>query len=172
MSRIETCREELNEGISSVEFFNQHIKHLLLDDSKFKSHTDKIDKLTDDMAEVKSQLVQLNQRCASTSTINDQLSELLSRPVGTSNIPVDLAVSIEKLSSLPSDAISHIDNGINKLSEKLNVLQTSMTNNDPESTADASSMQPNTTSPHHAKTLNPVSDCKPFVSFFFSLLKF
>ena len=45
MSRIEKCNEELKDGVSSFEFFNQHIKHLLLDDHQFKNQSSKIDNL-------------------------------------------------------------------------------------------------------------------------------
>ena len=54
MSRIEKCNEELKDGVSSFEFFNQHIKHLLLDDHKYKNQSSKIDNLHADMAEVKT----------------------------------------------------------------------------------------------------------------------
>ena len=42
MARLEKCNEELNGSISSVEFFNQHIRHLLLDDTKFKSQSTRV----------------------------------------------------------------------------------------------------------------------------------
>ena len=57
MSRIEQFNEELKDGVLSVEFFNQHIKyikHLLLDEHKFKSQSSKIDNLHADMTEVKT----------------------------------------------------------------------------------------------------------------------
>ena len=38
IARVKSCTEELNEGITSVEFFNQHVKHLLLEKYKFKEH--------------------------------------------------------------------------------------------------------------------------------------
>ena len=115
MARIETCKEELNEGISSVEFFNEHIRHLLLDDSKFKNHTAKVTKLSEDMAEVKSQVSQINQLCASTSEIQHQLTELLSRPTSTVALPSDLAESFGKISDIPTDKIHKIETSVNEL---------------------------------------------------------
>ena len=56
MSRIEKCNEELKDGVSSVEFFNQHIKHILLDEKKFKNQSSKIYNLHADITEVKTQI--------------------------------------------------------------------------------------------------------------------
>ena len=53
MARVQNCTEELNENITAIEFFNKHIKHLLLDESKFKTHTVKIDKLSADITDLK-----------------------------------------------------------------------------------------------------------------------
>jgi hypothetical protein len=38
-SRIDKCNEELGESVSHVEYFNQHIRHLLIDDVKFKDRS-------------------------------------------------------------------------------------------------------------------------------------
>ena len=56
MLRMEECNDELNENITKIEFFNQHIKHLLLDDKKFKAQTSKIDRLGTDMENMKTQI--------------------------------------------------------------------------------------------------------------------
>ena len=56
MARVQNYTEELNENITAIEFFNQHIKHILLDESKFKTHTDKIDKLSADVTDLKDQI--------------------------------------------------------------------------------------------------------------------
>ena len=52
MLHMEECTEELNDNITKIDFFNQHIKHLLLDDQKFKAQTSKIDRLGTDMEEL------------------------------------------------------------------------------------------------------------------------
>ena len=70
MSRIEKFDEELKDGVSSVEFFNQHIKHLLLDEQKFKNQSSKIDNLHADMTEVKTQINLLLEHMTKTPEVN------------------------------------------------------------------------------------------------------
>ena len=43
----------MNEGITSVEFFNQHVKHLLLEKDKFKEHSVKIAELSTGIKEIR-----------------------------------------------------------------------------------------------------------------------
>ena len=39
ISDIKKCNEELRDSVTTIEFFNAHIKHLLLSDTQFKTHT-------------------------------------------------------------------------------------------------------------------------------------
>ena len=55
MARVQNFAEELNEKINPIEFFNQYIRHLLLDKSKFETQTDKIEKLSADATDLKDQ---------------------------------------------------------------------------------------------------------------------
>ena len=112
-ARIEKCTEELNESISHVEFFNTHLRHLLLDGTKFEEHTLK----TKDVV-------------ANLESIKDQLSEHRS---GQQSI-LELKDAIEKQNHLLSNQISqlqhqlttHLQNpssiGSCECSEKLNLL--------------------------------------------------
>ena len=76
MSRIEKCNEELKDGVSSVEFFNQHIKHLLLDEQKFKNQSSEIDNLHADMTEVKTQINLLMEHMTKSPEVNSRHFQL------------------------------------------------------------------------------------------------
>ena len=62
MTRIERCNEDLNDSITSVEFFNMHIKHLLLDDKKFIEQTSKLETLSSDVTAIRKQVSELHKR--------------------------------------------------------------------------------------------------------------
>ena len=117
------------------------------------------------MAEVKSQVSQINQLCASTSEIQHQLTELLSRPTSTVALPSDLAESFGKISDIPTDKIHKIETSVNELTEKVTVLHDTVTSNNAGNTINGVPMQPNTSSPHLNVGRNLTSDCEPFVSY-------
>ena len=120
MSRIEKCNEELKDGVSSVEFFNQHIKHLLLDEHKFKSQSSKIDNLHADMTEVKTQINLLMEHMTKTPEVN--LVPVLSPETET---------ALKKLPSFPADKISHIENQMSNLSTQVSTSEININNKDP-----------------------------------------
>ena len=98
MSRIEKCNEKLKNGVSSVRFFNQHIKHLLLDEQKFKNQSSKINNLHGDMTEVKTQI--------------NLLMEHMTKTTDVKSVPVlspETETALKKLSSFPAKIISHIE---------------------------------------------------------------
>ena len=89
MSKIEKCNDDVNESITAVQFFNQHIRHLLIDDLKFVQQTNKIDKLSSDVTDIKKQLNKMQTNNISNpneviiSEINElkkQLAEFASKP--------------------------------------------------------------------------------------------
>ena len=120
MSRIENCNEELKDGVSSVEFFNQHIKHLLLDEQKFKNQSSKIDNLHADMTEVKTQINLLMEHMTKTPEVN-------SVPV----LSPETETALKKLSSFPTEKISHIENQMSNLSTQVSTLEININNKDP-----------------------------------------
>lgn len=79
VSRLETFTEELSDNITSVEFFNQHIKHLLLDDTKFKLHSEKVDKLSADVEIIKEEVKNLSSIKSSEKTTVTNLSQGVSK---------------------------------------------------------------------------------------------
>ena len=104
MSRVQQCTEDLNENASVVEFFNQHIiKHLLLDDSKFKAHSEKLDKL--------SQIAEDNAK--SLATVKNQLSD----NTQALNSVIQLKTAIEQNSKLINDGIHLLQHQITVLSQ-------------------------------------------------------
>ena len=120
MSRIKKCNEELKDGVSSFEFFNQHIKHLLLDDHKYKNQSSKIDNLHADMAEVKTQLNLLMENMAKTPVVN---------PVPV--LSPETETALKKLSTFPTEKISHIENQMSNLSTQVSTLEININNKDP-----------------------------------------
>ena len=120
MSHIEKCNEELKDGVSSFEFFNQHIKHLLLDEHKFKNQSSKIDNLHADMAEVKTQLNLLMENMAKTPEVN---------PVPV--LSPETETALKKLSKFPDEKISHIENQMLNLSTQVSTLKININNQDP-----------------------------------------
>ena len=120
MSRIEKCNEELKDGVSSFKFFNQHIKHLLLDEHKFKNQSSKIDNLHADMAEVKTQLNLLMENMAKTPEVN---------PVPV--LSPETETALKKLSKFPAEKISHIENQMLNLSTQVSTLKININNKDP-----------------------------------------
>ena len=73
MTRVKECEEELNDGISSIEFFNLHIKHLLPDQTE--DHSADFEKLAQDMAEVEERLSLINKVCATSPEIQKESEE-------------------------------------------------------------------------------------------------
>ena len=166
MSRIEKCSEELNENTTALEFFNQHIRHLLIDDQKFKNHTSKIESLSTDVTTVK-------ELCAMIPEISSQNKELSScvekltqhveslssmvkeTQTAVVNSPITSQEVCEAIQNLPhpsNDKIEQIQQQIGELVARPN-LQDSIP-----------SMEPNTTSPHlHNSSSDPV--CTPFVKY-------
>jgi hypothetical protein len=55
-SDIRKYTEDLKDSATSVDFFNTHIKHLLLNEDEFKSHSAKIEKLEKNVEDIKSML--------------------------------------------------------------------------------------------------------------------
>ena len=129
MSRFQKCAEELNDNASTVEFFNQHIKHLLLDDTKFKTQSEKLDKLSTDLEDLKNQFKHFSDNCASTNnkTSTDdvceeigQLKELLKELQSTNPcIPPHFHESLDKIAAFPLEEISNTDESIKKLTENV-----------------------------------------------------
>ena len=73
----------------AVQFFNQQIRHLLIDDSKFAQQTNKMDNLSSGVTDIKEQLNKLQTNNISNpieviiSEINElkkQLAEFASKP--------------------------------------------------------------------------------------------
>ena len=127
MSKIEKCNDDVNESITAVQFFNQHIRHLLIDDLKFVQQTNKIDKLSSDVTDIKKQLNKMQTNNISNpneviiSEINElkkQLAEFASKPA-ISNF-TDFEETTTKLSSFPIDEINRIGKTVDTLSQKVN----------------------------------------------------
>ena len=168
MSKIEKCNDDLNESITAVQFFNQHIRHLLIDDSKFVQQTNKIDKLSSDVTDIKEQLNKMQTNNISNpneliiSEINElkkQLAEFASKPA-ISNF-TDLEETITKLSSFPIDEINRIGKTVDALSQKVNATQLP-SNPIPTST---SPTRPNTSSPFLNRRRSSNQICEPFTKY-------
>ena len=59
ISRVQACTEELKEGVTAVEFFRQHIQHLLLDKDKFIAHSQRNSELFDDVKIIKDEIKEM-----------------------------------------------------------------------------------------------------------------
>ena len=97
---MEQCTEELNDSVTTIEFFNAHIKHLLLDESKsekFEQHSQKIKDLDVNVTAIKDQLSE------HTLVLNSILS---------------LKKGIEESNNIISEKMSHFQQEIVKLSQK------------------------------------------------------
>ena len=51
--RISKCNEELKESTSTVEFFNEHIKHLVINEDSYKAQSQKLNQLEAEMNQIK-----------------------------------------------------------------------------------------------------------------------
>ena len=162
MDRIETCKEELNDGISSVEFFNQHIKHLLLDDTRFKEQSTKVDKLSEDMTEIKEEIKQLRNMFSPTANIQKQLEDILAIPPPTVNLPKELKESVDKISEFPVEKLHSIDDELKQLTENMKNMQQSLANKSFNTRSEEVIMDPNTTSPRLTGPQDSTSDCDHF----------
>ena len=56
--KIEKCIEEFSGNVTTIEFFNEHIRHLLLDEDKFKQHSQKTDSIIDSVSSLKDAITQ------------------------------------------------------------------------------------------------------------------
>lgn len=181
LSRVQQCTDDFNDNATKVEFFNQHIKHLLLDDTKFKLQTDKIDKLSADVGELKSQLNLLLEERSTTkcspkidnlnneiSDLKDILNELVQKPLP--EISPEFKKSIDIISALPVDEICRTEKNVNKLSEDVNKMadKLSSLHHNSEGSTPVICMQPNTTSPHFKQSSDvktPIQNCAPFIKY-------
>ena len=64
ISRVQACTEEVKEGVTAVEFFRQHIQHLLLDKDKFIAHSERNSELFDDVKIIKDEIKEMSSKRA------------------------------------------------------------------------------------------------------------
>ena len=123
ISRLQTFTEELNDNITSVEFFNQHIKHLLLDDTKFKQHTEQLERLSADVVIIKEKIPNLSEVSKrdicelnetfkdNSSTISEKINRLQHEIINLSQTPkcecLELITTIsDQLANIPKEETS------------------------------------------------------------------
>lgn len=154
---LQKTTEKLKDGTSAVDFFNEHIRHLLLDKNQFKSHSDQIIELHNDVKAMKEEIKEMSLRQAqecieldylknridSTLTpdnsvrfntiseeiqqLREQMDILISRP--GKGISPDLSESISKISKLPIDEICKIGENVATFSEKVSEMQQNLAAN-------------------------------------------
>ena len=123
ITRLEAFTEKLNDNITSVEFYNEHIRHLLLDDAKFKLHSEKIDKLSTDVDSIKEDIKKLLTTGDSKESDDSNLSQgmmevrsqmeiLMQRPLP--NFQEELHESINKISIASTNEINELKDLIKK----------------------------------------------------------
>ena len=77
ISRVQACTEELKEGVTAVEFFRQHIKHLLLDKDKFIAHSQRNSELFDDVKIIQDEIKEMSlKRAKEISELEDLNSHI------------------------------------------------------------------------------------------------
>ena len=67
--RISQCNEDLRDSATTIEFFNEHIKHLVINEDSHKEQSEKINQLETDVKHIKSSLERL-------SRLSEQKNEL------------------------------------------------------------------------------------------------
>ena len=168
MKRIEECNKELNSSITAVEFFNLHIKHLLIDDTKFKERTTQIESLSTNFREMKQQFSELhNITCSSDEDISSQLAALTRQVTELADTPINCNAATTQ-QTLSAYKINDLEEHILKLSEKIDMfeknigsmnVQDRISNVLDDQESDSDSMGPNTTSPHVTQGDPP---CDPY----------
>ena len=178
ISRVQACTEELKEGVTTVEFFRQHIQHLLLDKDKFITHSERISELFDDVKIIKDEIKEMSLKRAQEMSehedlksridpnmsldhsagfntikeeiiqLREQMNTFISKP--GKDISPELNESLSKISKFPIEELSRMGENVAAFSEKISEMQQSMTGNITRSneTSTAGAMQPNTVSPH------------------------
>lgn len=117
MSRVLECTDMLNDNASNIEYFNEHIRHLLLDGSKFKEHSEKMDKLTTDVDALKNQITALTDNLVPPPKYDVYFEKVLQEikkvqettevmPSKFPTLPSDLPESLKNLSCNISDITS------------------------------------------------------------------
>lgn len=151
VTNIKEVNEDLKGSSNSIEFFNAHLKHLLLNPSDFIKHSERLTAVEEGIAEIKSTLADMvnvdivglkeevgkigNQLFSQQSGDGDEsisieinalkelVTELTSRP--TTSISPELNESITKVSTFPIDDILKIGENVNELSDKIAQMQSS-----------------------------------------------
>ena len=180
MSRIESCNNELKEHASSVEWFNQHIRHLLMDKSKFEANNQALFDIQSKLAadgpvnsDLKSQMTELKELtrelASNTPTVDveseaerkasGQRIESLEMEIGKLTASVDSLVA--KQSEKPEEEagnqrIVNLEQQLQKLTAGIETL-TSQQTAAPQQTATAvhGQVYPNTVSPKATKSTEP-----------------
>jgi len=173
MADLEKCNEELNDSVTSIQFFNQHIRHLLLNDTKYKAQTSKIDSLCSNMEAIKKQIGEIHGVTCSAEDdlvhvyngvearmdrLNAKVEEFMS-----SNNNIELSQAIEKLATIPFEKLERLaamEDEFSKLSARLPDSQPNQSRSSPG--RHSVSSLPNTISPH-AKAKPP--PCEPYIGY-------
>ena len=153
VTSLTQLNEELSNSASHIDYFNLHLKHLLLDKSSIDNYATKLDETTNNIGLISDSITKLS----------NGLSELKSTTVSPKSN--DDAI-LEKLSDLGKHLDSLSTDNTNFKNDVKNILQdlktTSSFSQSNESNKSPIKVSPNTESPHYGPA-KPV--CEPYISY-------
>ena len=126
---IKKCNEELKGSTSQVEWFNLHVKKLILDDAKFVDYSSKIDSLVTVINVLNKKLVDVQVSNYSEDVIAKSISDITEK-VASANLNDELATSLkssEKAIQDLSDQITDLQ-AESKLPDMINAIQAKLDN--------------------------------------------
>ena len=159
VSYVKKQNDELHKSVSQIEYFNLHIKHLLLTDKKdFKDHTTNIKSIDDNINIIHDNIEKL------TSDFNKLVSDDASSKCSNSNTVIDsLTVDINRLDEHVTSLSSKNSKFLDDMKHIIEDTSTSRDiNSNNISTPSDVTLLPNTESPH---LRTPTPACEPYTNF-------
>ena len=137
---IEACTEELMDSATTIEFFNSHIKHLLLHDDQFKDHTSKMDCIVSNIESINTKFNDLHETCLPSEDLTSTYVDVSTRVKDlteevhilstnlTSNkcdnlLSQETVEAIEKVAIFPVEKLLTMEKTISELSDKISSFQ-------------------------------------------------
>ena len=176
ISKISKCNEELKDSATTIEFFNEHIRHLILREDSFNEHSKKTERLvtgiediSEDIAAIKGVLTKVKESGSALETTSNSLKqEIDDLKDSLKNIPMT------EQPPTNSSSFDHVDNLMTEIKAQLEKINdhvcpsASAQNFDGGELPNNSSiiMTPNTTSPHFAAPqISSDPACDPYLSY-------
>lgn len=129
-ARIEKCTEQINDSATAIEFFNEHIRHLLLNEKKFSDETTRTKEIIKSLDKIKKQMEDQENVLLSFHELKESMDKnntILTEKVG------NLQYEITSLLQTPS-SLSDVECGCKDLMKAIHDQLQELSNDTPPET--------------------------------------